>query len=391
MSPDDLPPMPAPVDIGEQLTPEEQAQFDAMRSGGELPEAPPSPPPEPSPPPAPPAAGANGQNPPETPPAPSDDDDIEVAAPVTGTKQKRVSIHKFQRMEERARQFEEAAAQAAKERQELMERLTRTDERLKIINEALVTPPEQQQQQQDEDPPPNPQEDIFAYAEWQGRQINRLNERLSGLESGTQQQSQDTELAQTYQRDAAAFAQKEAAFADAYVYLFTQRDKELLLAGVTDERQRRQQIVNEEKGLVRGAIKQNRSPAELIFQMAMGRGFQKKAPPPPPAAPNGKDPNALDAAVANGGSPAPATPPATSPAAVAAPGSPAPATPPQSVTAEIEAIQRGQQAAASLSNVGGGAPIRELTSKVLADMPEEEFNKLVETLPRERLMELMGN
>lgn len=379
MSPDDIQPSSVEVDgLGEQFTAEEQAAFDAMRAGGEV-----TPPPEPTstePPPAePPKAG---EPPPAPPPAPSDDDDIEVAAPVSGTKQKRVSIHKYQRLEQRAREAEEARDAAAKERQELLDRAARTDERLRIITEAIATPPEQpQEREEDDDPRPDPAKDIFAFVDWQDRQINKLNARLSGIESGAASQTEDVEIASTYQRDAARFASTEPAFAEAYVYLIRQRDAELQLAGVTDQKARERQIVNEEKGLVRGAIKQGRSPAELIFSMAKGRGYAPKAAPPPDT----KDPKALDATVkpTNG-----SAPPAAAPAGGS---SPPPAAPAVSVTDEIAAIKRGQEASASLSNVGGGAPVRELTSKVLADMPEEEFNDLVARLPRERLMELMGN
>lgn len=377
MSPDDLVSSAQVDGLGEELTAEEQAAFDAMRDGGEV--TPPSDDPPPPPPADPPK---DGEPPPPPPPPPSDDDDIEVNAPVTGTKQKRVSIHKYQRLEQRAKEAEEKAEAAAKERQELLERTARADERLKIISEAMATPPAEERAQENEDPPPDPAQDIFAYAQWQGRQIQKLNDRLNGIETGAQSQTEDNEVATTYQRDAGAFAAKEPAFAEAYVYLIQQRDQELLLAGVTDPKQRERQIVSEEKGLVKGAIKQGKSPAELIFNMAKGRGYVKKAAPPPPPPADGKDPKALDAAT-NG-----SAPPAAAPAGGS---SPPPAAPAPSVTAEIEAIKRGQEAAASLSNVGGGAPVRELTSKVLADMSEEEFNDLVERLPREKLMELMGN
>lgn len=378
MSPDDITPAPVEVDgLGEGFSAEEQAQWNAMQAGSdvEIPEPSAAPAIDPPSEPATPAAKTEAPA-----AAPSDDDDIEVAAPVTGAKQKRVSIHKYQRLEERAKQAEERAEAAAKERQELLERTARADERLKIISEAMATPPAQEQQQIDEDPMPDPEKDIFGYAQWQGRQIVRLNDRLNGIETRTVETVEETQLATTYQQDAARFAStpEGAGFADAYVYLIQQRDRELQLAGMSDPKQRERQIVSEEKGLVKGAIAQGRSPAQLIYEMAAGRGFAPRAAAAPAAAPAApstpaKDPRALDVA---------APPRAAAPAAT-------PAAP--SVSAEIEAIKRGQQAAQSLSNVGGGAPPQELTSKVLADMNEEEFNALVDRLPKERLMQLMGN
>lgn len=382
MSPDeDLPPPQVALDnmSDDPLTPEEQAQFDAMRGDdGGTPPPPPEPEPAPETPPQPQLKA--GEKPPAQQQEADPDPDVEVTDPKTGTKQKRVSIHKYQRLEERAKAAEEERERIAKERQELLDRFSRADERLKIISEAMATPEGAQQQQEDPDPPPDPEKDIFGYAQWQGRQIVKLNERLNGIEQGAVEQTNEVEIANTYRADAGRFAATEPAFAEAYVYLIQQRDRELELAGVTDRRAREQQIVREEKGLVAGAIKNGTSPAEMIFKMAQGRGYQKKAAPPPPA--NGgeqKDPKALDAQVngTNGTKPPPAQQQQQEKKTT--------------VTEEIEAIKRGQEAAQSLSNVGGGAPVQELTSAALADMSEEEFNRLVERLPRERLMELMGN
>lgn len=387
MSPDeDLPPPQVALDnmSDDPLTPEEQAQFDAMRGvdDGEPPPSP-EPPPEPETPPQPQLKA--GEKPP-APQEPDPDPDLEVTDPKTGTKQKRVSIHKYQRLEERAKAAEEERTRIAAERQELLDRFSRADERLKIISEAMATPEGGQQQQQEEDPQPDPEKDIFGAFQWAQRQIGKLSEKLNSIEQGAVDQTQETEIANAYRADAGRYAQSEPAFAEAYVYLITQRDRELELAGVTDKRAREQQIVREEKGLVAGAIKANRSPAEMIFKMAEGRGYKKTAAPPPPANGGGeqqqKDPKALDAPV-NGSKPPPAqaAPPPAQQQQQKAP----------TVTEEIEAIKRGQEAAASLSNVGGGAPVQELTSAALADMSEEDFNKLIERLPRERVMELMGN
>jgi hypothetical protein len=372
----------------EPLTAHEQAQFDAMRTGSEVP----------------------------TDPAPADDQgnvadgttktadgteqttqveqqhdedpDIEVVDPQTNKKQKRVSLGKYQRVENRMKELERALQEATGKSREHEERATRIDERLRIINEALTTPAEEEggQQTQQQTEVPDPEKDIFGYAKYVGQKLEAAERRISAFEDSGRQQQAMQELASTYQSDAARFAQTEPAFAAAYVHLIKQRAAELELNGITDEKVRNAQISREEQNLVRAALEAGQSPAERIFKMALGRGFQRpqatqqaaqtaqtgqqQQRAAPAAQQTRKDPNALDASGGNK--------PAASGAGI-------------DVTAEIEAIKKGQAASTSLSNVGGGAALQELTSADLADMPEDQFNELLARLPKSRVRELMGD
>lgn len=351
----------------------EQAQFDAMRNGVDVPEALPDAPAE--------KKVETPADPPvdkkvETPVEEPDDPDVEtVKDPKTGKEvldertgkpQKRVSFHKYQREEARRKQLED-------ELNVEREKNSRIDERLKIINEALATPQNEQQQKtaEEEDPEPNPETHIFEHNAWLKRQLVKTNDRLATFEQTQQTASEEVELGNNYRNAAAQFAATEPAFAQGYTYLIQQRLRELEEAGVSDPKKREAQVVREEKGLVSGALKQGKNPAAMLFNMAKLRGFVPKAAP---------DPKALDA----GGEAAAAAAPAakTPPAASAAPAKP-------SVAEVINNIKAGQDASVSLSNAGGAA-VEELTPQMLADMPQEEFDEMVARLSPNKLRALLG-
>lgn len=372
----------------EGLSPFEMQQFEAMRAGSDVPTDPPAEldhgtvQPETSP------APADGTQPPAQPveqrtqPAPEDDPDpdIEVTDPRTGKKGKRVSLGKFLREQGKVTDLEKRLQELQTERETERERNARLDERLRILNEALATPPAEQQQQQQQEEVPDPEKDIFGYARYIGKQLENANKRIEAFENAGREREAYETLAQTYREDAARFAAAEPGFAEAYVFLVKQRDAELLQHGMTDPKQRQAQITREEQGLVRNSLDANKSPAEAIFNLAKVRGFAPKPAAPAPV------PGALDAPAA--GRPAPAAAPAAA-QRQAAPAPAAPAAP--SVTAEIEAIRRGQEAALSLSVGAGGAPPQELTSAMLADMPQDEFDALMARLPKSKIRELFGD
>jgi hypothetical protein len=129
----------------------------------------------------------------------------------------------------------------------------------------------------------------------------------------------------------------------------------------------------EERDLYKSAFDGQRDPAADIFRMAQLRGY--RPPAPAPKAGNGAQPGAAPAAQARPGTPLGA--PAAAPTA----------------TDIVASIQRGQQAAQSLSNVSGNAGI-ELTPQMLADMPEEQFAALyheLEARGKNALMDVMGH
>ncbi|MFA6267674.1 MAG: hypothetical protein WC670_18400 [Pseudolabrys sp.] len=382
-------------EVDDGFTAEERAQFAQMQSEDTGPAPSEAPPVDPGA--APPVAG-------EQVPGPDDEDDDDdngdagVAAAdgrpqppaADGSKpKKRVSFGKFQRADQARIAAEEKAAK-------LEQNQARLDERLKIINEALSTPPASDAAPKtaaEEDPEPDPEADVFGWINWKKRDDARLRTELTELKTARQTEAADNSVATTYISDAQRFVQQEPNFPAAYEFLMANRTAELaqyyfgkdLLEGekLTPEEEQRviKTIVQEEKQLVEGAIKGNKSPAEQVFKLARARGFR----PAPPAA--AVDPAAAAAAAA-GGAAKPAAAAAAAPGSLAAPAA-AGAAAAGSVTDEIARIKAGTEAARSLSS-GGGAPSTPLTAERLANMPEDEFNRLMETLPESQIRALMG-
>jgi hypothetical protein len=298
--------------------------------------------------------------------ASDDDDDAEPPVdPRTGKKPPRqVNYNKYRRLQE---DYDNTTKQLS----DLREIVTRSDERMKIINEALSAPTQEQQEEQDQDPAPDPTQDVFGYLAWQNREMQRMQQRfdeqISGFREQVETRHTTDDAVTTYRQDAERFAQTQPAFAHAYNYLINSRLNELEAMGYTDRGARERMIVEEEFGQVQAAIQRGISPAQQIYNLAVGRGFRPGAAAPSPAA-----------------APAPA---AAQTRQAAAGGSPPTAGKPN-VAAIIDAVTNGQAAAQSLSR-GGGAPADTLTPEVLANMSDEDFGTMMDRLPKSRLRELL--
>jgi hypothetical protein len=309
------------------------------------------------------------------PPGTEDDDEIEETTDQAGKPIRRIPLRKFKALEERYSTTNKELSTARARQQELEQILSRADERLQIINEALAQP-EPREPTEEDDPRPDPRVDVFAYMDWRERQDQRqweqMREQVSGLsnragEFEEQQQAareQET-LVNTFRADAMAYAGTNPAFGPAYSYLMNMRDQQYLALGLEDRNARRDRINAEEAEIVRSAYAAGINPADRLYRVAVASGFN----------PNG-----------NGAAPAPAAP---MPAGNAPMRMPAAA---PNVAAEIAAARNGQRAALSLSQ-GGGAPADQLTPQLLADMPQDQFNRIKERIERtnpSRWRELMG-
>lgn len=366
-------------DLDGGLSAEEQAQFDSMRESalpaGSNIQSPDqiTPPADPAPAPAP---VTKADAPPPT-PEPADDEDIETIKDATGKEvidqrtgkpQRRVSFQKYQRAMAEMEGLKKQLAQTAEERH-------RIDERLKIINEALTTPepavPEKTPEELD--PEPDPEQNIFEWVKWSKREQQREREARTQLETAWREEREDRQMAGNYQQEAVRFAGAEPNFWGAYQFLLNLRSGQLRAAGWTDETKIAQQVVKEEKGLVRNAFTDGESPAKRIFDMAKAAGFAP-APPPKPAEP-------IVPGTPLGQMKAPAVPPAAPPA---------PASQIPSVSEQVAMAAKGAADAISLSQ-GGGAPVEQLTQQKLLLMGDEEFNAVVSQLPKSKLRELFGD
>lgn len=315
----------------DSFSPEEQAQFEAMRSGS----APPAPEPGPEP-----EARAPEQEPEQ--PAPegqakepeADDDD---AAEGEGNKGQFVRHAKFNQERERRKALE-------KELTEAREAKARLDERLRIFAEASqrAAPKAEEQKPVDDDPEPNPEEDIFAHNKWIARQIAKSNERSQREAQEFRARAEGERALNTYRADAQRFAQAEPAFNDAYQHLYRSRALELQHAGMTDQQQIMQAIARDEFEIAQQALRDGVSPAARIFEIAKARGFTPKAPEPAPAPEPAKE-TALEKAT------------------------------------RTQAGQNGP--GRSLSSVGGKPAGSMPTVEELANMSEDDFNRFAKNNP----------
>lgn len=327
--------------------------------------------------------------------APSGDADDEGDDDAAGTttdpakKPRRVSYSKFER-EVTAR--DKRIADLEKSTRDDAESKARLDERMRIINEALT--PKEQAKQEDDDPEPDPETDIFAHNAWLKREMVRSNDRNSAaikeLREGRQQEQAQTQVQRAYEDDAQAFVAREPNFAPAYQFLMANRISELAVyffgkdmtaEGATLTPQEvnriRQTIQNEENQLVAGAIKDGKSPAERIFALARARGYR-------PAAPAANGNGADTAAKTNGNGNGKAAPGNLADAAAATD-----AKPNGNVKDEIDRVRKGSESGLSLSQ-GGGAPTMTLTPEKLANMPQAEFDALMDQLSPAQQRVAMG-
>jgi len=267
-----------------------------------------------------------------------DDDYVEV---VEGKEGKKFVPHGAMHRERELRKAREA--ELAKER----ESKVRVEERLKLIAEALQA--QNQQQQAPEDPEPNEEEDPIGYIKWQKREMARIANRVDNFERTTQASTQERAIHQAYAADAQRYASQNAEFAEAYRFLIAGRDAELQAYGIHDPAERNERINAEERELVRAALSEGASPAERVFKLAQARGYAKAQ-------------RAAQAAAQQ----------------------------PQSQTqSKIDEINRGQQAAKSLSNVGGGNS-GEMTFEALDKMDNSEFDAFLSKLTPSQLREYLG-
>lgn len=381
------------------LTPEERTQFADMQRETSAPPAPDAPvvdvPADDAA-----AAAATG--------AAADDDDEgdEPAAGVAaaaagadgadGRKPRRVSYSKYDRETKELKAERDAANAKLAEKDQMQARL---DERLRIINEALTTPPAGAEDQAKKTPPlpkaeddlePDMEADIFAWNQWNRRETLRLQQEVRDGKQQTvqdqQSQQQERETNTAYMDDAESYATNEPNFVPAYQFLMASRMAELAVhyfgkdLSVEGQKLTRPEynkishtIVNEEKQIVQGALKAGRSPAAQLFAIAKSRGFRPPAAAAAPAKTNG--------AAANGAA-KPAGDAAAAPGALGTESKP-------SVVDEIARMRNGQDAAFSLSG-GGGAPPAAIDAAKLANMPQDEFEEMMENMSPAQIKKLMG-
>jgi len=170
---------------------------------------------------------------------------------------------------------------------ELRSRIAEMEKRSAVLEDRWNTMLALQQPQQEEvqAPPPDPEEDIFAFSRWQAEQLRALQEHVQGREMAELETTvaQRTEQAvwNFWEASAKEFAETNADFGDAARWLSGFRDNQLHALAAVDPRfgdagARNWQIEEELKAIVVNAAQQGKSPAELIYNIAKGYGYQPR-------------------------------------------------------------------------------------------------------------------
>lgn len=217
--------------------------------------------------------------------------------------------------------------------------------------EALLTP----EQKVEEDPMPDPNVDIFAHSQWQARQLEKLNAKITERET-TEKQAKDHEARENavwglWDQSVASIKAEKADFGDAATFLSDMRTKQLSALGnvhaaFKDPRAVNQQINNELRDIIINAAQNNISPAQAVYDLATAWGYAAKA----------ADPAAI--------------------------------TMPEKLKG-IEQAQQGSRTVGQASGARSGGD--EITIESLAAMPQNEFNEWMKVPANEkRFKSLMG-
>jgi hypothetical protein len=309
---------------------------------------------------------------------------------------RRVSYRKFQA---------EAEARAGLERQvqEQAVKNARIEERLSLLQQALVEPAAPAAPAKEK---PDPEKDIFGYARYLEEQLTAVADKVNGYEQQITAGQAEMDQERNYINSLNSYAGREPNFMHAYGYLLRNRAAELMAPRypqATYEQLMQAEIPadvadvlrQEERDLYHTAFQEKRNPAENIFRMAQLRGFKPPTAPQAPAAPASNTTPAPNghAQPPNPQQPVrPGTPLAAIPPVAVAPAAPNGAAP--TAADLVESIKRGQNASMSLSNASGGSGI-ELTPQLLAEMSDEQFSALFNELQargdKQKLMDLMGH
>jgi hypothetical protein len=158
------------------------------------------------------------------------------------------------------------------------------------------------------EPEPDPETDPIGA-------LKHAREQLRRMQDETAQTQRVAQLNQIAYQSATAFKEQAPDYPDAYRYAINSRAQELAALG-TPQNDIPQILQMEELNLIDTAIRNNRNPAEAIYQFAKARGFNATAPAPaapaavPPPAPAPVNPalqqakQAVAASAAAGGAPA---------------------------------------------------------------------------------------
>lgn len=378
-----------------------------------------------------PAADGDGDDDDDTDPAQQVGADGKQVEPKPGDppRQKRVSFAKYKAAQDEAERLRaEVQTQAVTQ--------GKLKERLDIMAEAWRTPgatvpqggaqTQQQAPAQQQAAPafkvPTPEElidpnvDIFGAFNQMRDLATAAAQAVTQIQTMQGEAVQDQEQATAYVEDSREFLSREPTFLMGYQHLMDTRAEQLAQmwfqksasptapveqrVSKVELNQIKQAMVREEKQLVREALKNGRSPAETIFNLAKTFRFDQAAAleklqaqrngtqqQPAPAAQQQQQPTLADIAAGRAQAPAPA---ASVPSVRPTAQSQQPAPQQQSTVAdEISAIKNNVERSTSLSQ-GNGAPVTTITPQFIANMTDDQFSEWMDTASPEQLRAVMG-
>jgi hypothetical protein len=180
-------------------------------------------------------------------------------------------------------------------------------------------------QPQAEVPAPTVENDIFGMIRNTTETVAGIQRRLQAEDDWKRAEGERSQVMNAYRTDAANFETRTPDFKAAYNHLLNSRASELMAMGYDDPMQLQQALTNDEMSIARMALCNNKSAAEMIYQLAQQRGYRNATP--------GKGTSAD----------------------------------------KIDTINRGQQASKSLASAGGSSGDAEMTGEMLLKMPMDEF------------------
>jgi hypothetical protein len=189
-------------------------------------------------------------------------------------------------------------------------------------------------------PPPEPDKDIFGAVNHLIREQQQTTAEINRYKQQIAAEQQMKALGEWGTRCEIAYRQKVPDYDKALQFLRQSRAGELKATTPWNDGQIWQQVYNEERQLVAQAAQWRQNPADMAFRNAQARGYRRDAAPPVPTAPA---PNPVQ---------------------------------------RLNVIEAGQQAARSLTGVGGRAAVNpEMTVENLLKMNDRELDTFKNKYP----------
>jgi len=241
--------------VADDLSSEDKAQLDAIRSGKEIPVNEPEPV-EPD------EVDDEGDEEPEL--------EAKQEEPAQPDKKKdgRVPLRKLMAAEEKAKAYE-------KELTEQREKFARADERLRLLFQA-----QQQAQQPKAEAPPDPTQDPIGAIEYTNKQLQATQEQLQAAQRERQEAQFVSQVENVYKRSWSELLNSDPNAVQAYQHFTNQLSSYFAMRGASPE-QANELVKQEERAIAYTALQQGKNPAQLIYENMKATGFNPTPTPKP--------------------------------------------------------------------------------------------------------------